>query len=325
MTQAAENEAISNFENSLDGWYYYGGWEFPGATGTIKADKSAGKACARLSGDFTGGGSYVALLRQLKMVLNLNEIKFQLKTESTDSIGIRVMDFSGQVHCKTIPVKSNGQWQEISVKIGDGEFKNHFAGADDGKWHHSVKSFSICLAGGHLKDKQKKTGDLWVADVVGVPAPGKIRFSSDVSTELGQKITYDGLRVRGGDKGKLQKTEFAGRGCYGTNKDANLYYLYFDVEDHYIYDTKDKNIKVKIEYFDKGNGSFTLQYDSQNEKVKNAETVELTDSNTWKKQIFTLKDAKFANRCNGDDFRLSIWQNGGPDADLFISRVAVKK
>lgn len=150
-------------------------------------------------------------------------------------------------------------------------------------------------------------------------------FPGEDLMSLGEKITCDGLRVRGGDKGKLQKTEKADRDCYGTNKEEEMYYLYFDIEDNYIYDTKDKNIKIKIEYLDSGKGTFTLQYDAQDKTAKIAETVKLTDSNKWKKKVFTLKDAKFANRCNGDDFRLSIWKDGGPDADLFISRAAVKK
>lgn len=59
-SQASKKEEIGNFKAGLDGWEYYGGWEFKGSKGSLKLDKVDGKDCAILNGDFSGGGSYVA-------------------------------------------------------------------------------------------------------------------------------------------------------------------------------------------------------------------------------------------------------------------------
>ncbi len=47
-------------------WRFSRGEEFPGAKGALTITKDAGQTCLELAGDFTGGGAYVAAIKDLK-------------------------------------------------------------------------------------------------------------------------------------------------------------------------------------------------------------------------------------------------------------------
>jgi serine/threonine protein kinase len=89
-------------------------------------------------------------------------------------------------------------------------------------------------------------------------------------------------------------------------------YIEFDVDDNSIYDIpRGSQIRIEIEYLDEGTDKFNLQYDSLfggiygNGIFKDTKFVEKTNSGTFKTAEFTLTDARFANRDNGADFRIS--------------------
>ena len=58
---------LDDFEAAPEGWEYVGGWEFPGAKGSLEWDEAVahkGKGSLRLDADFTKGGAYVGLWKR---------------------------------------------------------------------------------------------------------------------------------------------------------------------------------------------------------------------------------------------------------------------
>lgn len=90
-------------------------------------------------------------------------------------------------------------------------------------------------------------------------------------------------------------------------------------------------IQVEVEYFDRGQGHFFLEYDSSDSTVEivpqwpgafkaSAETVQLQDTGEWKTATFVLEDALFIGRCNGGDFRIT-----SPETPIAVRAVRVKR
>jgi chitodextrinase/CubicO group peptidase (beta-lactamase class C family) len=97
-------------------------------------------------------------------------------------------------------------------------------------------------------------------------------------------------------------------------------YFYFNVSDAIIYDGSSPTVYLKIGYYDSEGGLITPQYDSASDPYTSADTLNFTGTNTWKEHIWTLTDAKFANRQNvSADFRLFV----GTAQNVFIDTVVV--
>jgi hypothetical protein len=88
---------------------------------------------------------------------------------------------------------------------------------------------------------------------------------------------------------------------------------------------------VEVEYFDRGQGRFFLEYDSSDDTVEivpqwpgafkaSAESVELEDTEEWRTATFVLEDALFADRCNGGDFRIT-----SPETPIAVRAVRVTR
>lgn len=160
------------------------------------------------------------------------------------------------------------------------------------------------------------------------PAP-----ANEVAVALGKKPKERGIAPRAGDNPEgLATGEQDGKGYWQTNKAADgdrTLYLYMNVDDAFLFDNKELDVEVEVEYFDQGNGTITLQYDSQEEAAafKDAPLFSYKNSGQWRTTTFLLPDAKFANRANGDDFRLGV-EGGGASADnpdFKIASVKVRK
>ncbi|MFC5530581.1 glycosyl hydrolase family 28-related protein [Cohnella yongneupensis] len=161
-----------------------------------------------------------------------------------------------------------------------------------------------------------------------VPAP-----ANEASITLGKKPEGRNITARAGDNPDgLVTGEQDGKTYWQTNKQADgdrTLYLYMNVDDKFLFDNKDLDVEIEVEYFDQGNGTITLQYDSQEEAAafKDAALFPYKDSGKWKTTTFLLSDAKFANRANGDDFRLGV-EGAGAAADnpeIKIASVTVRK
>ena len=102
-------------------------------------------------------------------------------------------------------------------------------------------------------------------------------------------------------------------------------FIYFAVADEFMREPKGP-VEIAVEYLDRGTQDFGLDYDSTDETApirgafKSAPRCRRTDSGEWRTHVFTLPDAKLANREHmGSDFRL--WAQGD---DLLVRKVEVR-
>ena len=73
--------------------------------------------------------------------------------------------------------------------------------------------------------------------------------------------------------------------------------MYFDLDDRFFENKKTAHsISVRVVYFDKGKGSWSLRYDAAGNPQKVARTVKNTNTNQWKEIIIDLNDALLENR-----------------------------
>jgi len=83
-------------------------------------------------------------------------------------------------------------------------------------------------------------------------------------------------------------------------------YIHVDVADHLMYNLKGEAIEIEVDYYDEGEGTFTVQYDGYERNDDDAEYVDLTDTKGWKTHTFFIQDAVFKNRLNNADFRIAV-------------------
>ena len=112
-----------------------------------------------MQADFTAGGAYVGLKKSLESlaVRRVTAIRFRAKTDNTQKFGLRLVDSTGQCHQrKGLVVEADGKWHDIELlpeKVAGGE---HWGGANDGKFHGSVKLMELMLNPDSATDKQPK-------------------------------------------------------------------------------------------------------------------------------------------------------------------------
>ncbi len=134
---------IAEFSSSLDGWEYYGGYEFPGATGQLVREASAGPKgvpCAKLTGDFTSGGSYVAMTKVIEAPCT--GVSIRLRTVGCRRVSIRLTDSTGQTFQQEVAIKGTEDWQVVTVEDPDGK-GDSWGGAKDKVWHPPASKISI--------------------------------------------------------------------------------------------------------------------------------------------------------------------------------------
>jgi len=143
-------------------WGFSRGEEVKGAKGSLTAVKEAapggGEWSLKLAGDFTGGGAYVAAIKELQALgaKDVTAFHMQVKTRNAEAISVQLVDGSGQTHQrKGIKLTADGQWHELSLepaKVAGGE---HWGGANDGKWHGPAQRFVLNVnTGSDPKGKQ---------------------------------------------------------------------------------------------------------------------------------------------------------------------------
>jgi sialate O-acetylesterase len=98
-------------------------------------------------------------------------------------------------------------------------------------------------------------------------------------------------------------------------QDSKSSYAYYNNTDPSFKSGKCPKVVLSVVYFDCGQGTVVIQYDSSDKNVlvvkdnpgawKNGGNLKLENTLTWKKAEFTITDAFFDGRCNGADFRLN--------------------
>jgi hypothetical protein len=142
-----------------------------------------------------------------------------------------------------------------------------------------------------------------------------------VSTTLGAARDERGLAQVPVSDGASEQVVKAGRECVQTSHDRP--YIYFQARDG-AFEGGESIVKVKVDYFDEGKGTFRLQYNSSdphaipygfesptNREHKSSAVLFRGDTRTWKTATFVLPDALFGRRMSsGGDIRIDAC--GGP-------------
>lgn len=185
----------------------------------------------------------------------------------------------------TLPVVmgNTATWKTAVVNIPDANFANQRSGGD----------FRLVLT----DVKQGK----------GVTFSG-VRLLSSLSNRIAAArlsgfSRFDKMTIRcGDDASRLTYAEKGGRVGWLTDIDNNFRFLYCDIEDTYLYGKYP--IEIKVDYFDEGEGSFALFYNTN----KETKIIQLQDTKTWKTAVFNIADLDCRNTINNSaDFRIALW------------------
>ncbi|MER7471373.1 sugar-binding protein [Micromonospora sp. NPDC000018] len=156
---AQVRQVIGGFETGTEGWRLGLGQEFPGARGDFRtdtADPKVGARSALFAADFSGGGHYVSLARDVD--LDPSELRLWIKATNITHLGLRVTDRTGQVHQQAVRVAATGQWEELIVTaMNSGEQYFHFGGANDGEWHGPAQRVMFLIDKIWIKENGTRT------------------------------------------------------------------------------------------------------------------------------------------------------------------------
>lgn len=108
-------------------------------------------------------------------------------------------------------------------------------------------------------------------------------------------------------------SDYRGRYARRTDRATGNNYMYFNVDDGYMLGGSNA-VSVTVTYLDQGTGAWRLEYDSLNDPYAVGFTVQKQNSGQWRTVTQVLNNVYFANRQNGNDFRI---YNGGDDDDTF--------
>lgn len=168
-------------------WGSSNGQEFPGAKVALVLEKdvpAAGQNALKLTGDFTGGGAYCEATKKFSGLTGkrLEAIVLSVRTTTCKSFNVRLGDATGQCHqAKGIPLTPDGEWHDVVIRPGAVAGGEHWAGANDGKWHDPAAYLAI-LIGKPAVDKPAKaaekgvepTGDAKLGEKPAKPAGAEV-------------------------------------------------------------------------------------------------------------------------------------------------------
>lgn len=160
---------VAAIELPSKGWEFSNGPEFPGASGFLRYH---GKGVLELIGDFSKGGSYVAVSRPLVNTTDLREFQFKIKGNAT-GMAVRFVDADGQTHQHFLSLTGDPSvWQSVEIPVA-GSPNHHWGGKNDGILRGPIKRIGIVL---HKHDFSAKTGsarfaELRISDMPAVKLP----------------------------------------------------------------------------------------------------------------------------------------------------------
>ena len=149
LGKATSSLLLDDFEAEPKSWEYVGGWEFPGAKGSLEWDKTIahkGKGSLKLEADFSNGGAYVGLWKKFDAFKSedVKEIRLWIRSAGVERIGVRIVDDTDQCHQKKgIALAKTDKWQEVVLRLDNLVGDESWGGASDRKWHGPAKAFGI--------------------------------------------------------------------------------------------------------------------------------------------------------------------------------------
>jgi PKD repeat protein len=155
---------------------------------------------------------------------------------------------------------------------------------------------------------------------------GDPQDAGTVSVDMGTSDVEDGAANVQNSDGDTTAVTYGGRNCRKNVNSGNDYYFYFTVDDtDFGYQGNKYDVYIKVEYYDTGGGSLTLNYDSDDgtstpDKYKSGGSATVGSTGTWKSHTFHITDAYFGNRQNASaDFRIFL----GTGVTRYLDKVTV--
>ncbi|GMU20847.1 MAG: hypothetical protein AMXMBFR13_09430 [Phycisphaerae bacterium] len=186
--------------DSLRGWSFHHGPEFPGATGGIQWNRHDGHdspGCLAMNFSFVGGGNYVQANWAVPKEATGRMLRIWLRKAGAHRVTFRAVDQGGQTFQKGIDYTFEG-WQQLEVDLA--RWDHSFGGAGDGQVRFPLRQIGILIE----NNAEPRTGVLLIDNVELLPAEaadGSTHASSYVATDFG---TTDAWRAGGGNGSTLQ-------------------------------------------------------------------------------------------------------------------------
>lgn len=163
-----------------------------------------------------------------------------------------------------------------------------------------------------------------------LPKTGPFANVTSVSWNAIAPGAENGMQAADREDGMTVSIQHDGRAAIRSRNTQHAgKYLYFEVADSFAFDESMKNFELEIDYFDEGFDALSLEYDSSDFegsvregafKGVQAPPIKCGHSRAWKKVHWSLADARFANRCNGADWRIAVL--GG---DVMMSKATLSE
>ena len=162
-----------------------------------------------------------------------------------------------------------------------------------------------------------------------LPKTGPFANAMQVEWDASRADDKLGLTMKNSGDGLAEPFAIDGRQCWRTKQSEHGgKYVYLDLDDSFLFDEEDASLLVEIHYFDGGFSSFALEYDSIDPAASVREgafkslgqSVACRNTGKWATATLQIKGGRFANRCNGADFRLPVF--GG---NFSVQRILAKR
>lgn len=150
-----------------------------------------------------------------------------------------------------------------------------------------------------------KQGDVAHQAVTGLAYSTQLNATNDVAYNIwrGNYAMYiDQIDPNGTSQGYWRvgsTNEPFGRYARGFNGSKNMNRMYFDIDDKMFSSgglSGNENVDIRVVYFDKGTGTWSLNYDAVGNPDKVAYQLTKTNTNAWKEKTITVTDANFNNK-----------------------------
>ncbi|HEY5752166.1 MAG TPA: hypothetical protein VIT21_03385 [Chthoniobacterales bacterium] len=152
---------VLGFENGLEDF-----------TGDVEQDATVGKTgsgSAKMVAELADveTNAWTTAKRSLDLPGKIQSLSFWLKSADANSITVRIVDSTGQVHQSRPGFVPSDDWQEIRIEAFDtGRRYQHFEGANDGQVHWPATTLAFIIEKGALLSGN---GTIWIDDVEIVP------------------------------------------------------------------------------------------------------------------------------------------------------------
>jgi hypothetical protein len=168
--------------------------------------------------------------------------------------------------------------------------------------------------GRHYINLTRKYVNLFKSNAPAPVAHGPFHEARSVAISLGATNREQGIKQVESEDGNTEPA-VAGGQSYRQSRAGRTggQYIYFQIDDSFKW-ARSMDVGVNVDYFDSDSGSFTIQYDSNDQGATLdgaykdcAERVFLRGSNSWKTARFTLNQSRFEGAQNaGSDFRIAV-------------------